>query len=198
MMFHQMDKISTPCAACKHLRRKCTEDCVFAPYFPSTKLDNYEAVHKVFGASHVATLINSLHPCQREFAMDTLAWEAQVQANDPVNGCLGIIYNLLSQIKDLEEQLAIVKNELASYCIVPTFVPPPSMTNLEMHNNPMMIPEHTPNNGGCLTGQQLYNEAQRFASTQSAQMQETQMQHDEESYRDKSSYQKFGPCFNLH
>ncbi|KHN36206.1 LOB domain-containing protein 36 [Glycine soja] len=25
---------NSPCAACKFLRRKCTQECVFAPYFP--------------------------------------------------------------------------------------------------------------------------------------------------------------------
>ncbi|XP_020882469.1 LOB domain-containing protein 28 isoform X1 [Arabidopsis lyrata subsp. lyrata] len=182
MLFHQMDKISTPCAACKQLRRKCTKDCVFAPYFPTTKQENYEAVHKVFGASHVATLINDLHPLKREFAMNSLAWEARVRVKDPVYGCTAIIDRLESQLKDSEEQLAMVKNELASYGIVPTCVPSPPMMYQQMHNNPMTISEYTPNNGGFLTGQQLHDEAQRFVSTQRAQMQqtqETQTQHNE-------------------
>ncbi|CAI0375457.1 unnamed protein product [Linum tenue] len=49
---------SSPCAACKFLRRKCTAECVFAPYFPPDQPAKFASVHRVFGASNVAKLLN--------------------------------------------------------------------------------------------------------------------------------------------
>lgn len=46
-----------PCAACKSLRRKCTKDCIFLPYFPRDDPEKFARVHKVFGASNVAKML---------------------------------------------------------------------------------------------------------------------------------------------
>jgi hypothetical protein len=35
-----------PCAACRYLRRKCTEECIFAPYFPQSEKENFVSVHR--------------------------------------------------------------------------------------------------------------------------------------------------------
>ena len=43
----------SPCAACKLLRRRCAQDCVFAPYFPADEPQKFANVHRVFGASNV-------------------------------------------------------------------------------------------------------------------------------------------------
>ncbi|KAL1214370.1 LOB domain-containing protein 28 [Cardamine amara subsp. amara] len=159
-----MDKITTPCAACKYLRRKCTKECVFAPYFPINKQAQYEAVHKVFGASHVATLLNTIPPTHREVAMSSLAFEAQARLVDPIYGCSAIIYHLQCQIKDLQNQIAIAKNELASYNIVPNFVPLPPIAYQQVHHIPM-APVMSNNYEGFLRTQLLLDdEAQRVAS----------------------------------
>lgn len=47
----------SPCAACKLLRRRCTQDCVFAPYFPADEPHKFASVHKVFGASNVNKML---------------------------------------------------------------------------------------------------------------------------------------------
>lgn len=47
----------SPCAACKLLRRRCTRDCVFAPYFPAHEPQKFGSVHKVFGASNVNKML---------------------------------------------------------------------------------------------------------------------------------------------
>ncbi|VVB05193.1 unnamed protein product [Arabis nemorensis] len=164
--------MSTPCAACKYLRRKCTEDCIFAPYFPVNKQDNYAAVHKVFGASHVASLLKDIHPNQRQDAMNSLAFEAQACIRDPVYGCTRYIYLLQRQLKYLQDQIQIAKNELANYT---RLEPPPPITYQQNHHNPMMMPT-TANYGGQLTAQQLqqlHEEVHRFATVETAQMPQT-------------------------
>jgi hypothetical protein len=45
------------CAACKYLRRRCAHDCVLAPYFPASHPHRYACVHRVFGASNVARIL---------------------------------------------------------------------------------------------------------------------------------------------
>lgn len=47
----------SPCAACKLLRRRCAQDCVFAPYFPADEPQKFANVHKVFGASNVNKML---------------------------------------------------------------------------------------------------------------------------------------------
>lgn len=50
----------SPCAACKLLRRRCAQDCVFAPYFPADEPHKFASVHKVFGASNVNKMLQVL------------------------------------------------------------------------------------------------------------------------------------------
>lgn len=49
--------IASPCAACKLLRRRCAQDCIFAPYFPAEEPHKFANVHRVFGASNISKLL---------------------------------------------------------------------------------------------------------------------------------------------
>lgn len=68
----------SPCAACKLLRRRCTRDCVFAPYFPPDEPQKFANVHKVFGAANVNKMLQaSLGPVPESFKyvnLDVLDW----------------------------------------------------------------------------------------------------------------------------
>eukprot|EP00897_Mesotaenium_endlicherianum_P009584 jgi/Mesen1/8654/ME000502S08015 len=97
-----------PCAACKSLRRKCTRECIFLPYFPRDDPDKFARVHKVFGASNVAKMLNDLPVHQREDAVASLEYEAQARCQDPVYGCVGILCVLQRQVATLRAQLALV------------------------------------------------------------------------------------------
>jgi hypothetical protein len=48
---------ASPCAACKLLRRRCAQDCVFSPYFPADEPQKFANVHRVFGASNVNKML---------------------------------------------------------------------------------------------------------------------------------------------
>ncbi|XP_047331876.1 protein ASYMMETRIC LEAVES 2 [Impatiens glandulifera] len=106
---------SSPCAACKFLRRKCQPECVFAPYFPPDQPQKFANVHKVFGASNVTKLLNELHPHQREDAVNSLAYEADMRLRDPVYGCVGVISLLQHQLRQLQIDLSCAKSELSKY-----------------------------------------------------------------------------------
>ncbi|KAL9248300.1 hypothetical protein vseg_021639 [Gypsophila vaccaria] len=106
---------NSPCAACKFLRRKCQPECVFAPYFPPDQPQKFANVHKVFGASNVTKLLNELHPHQREDAVNSLAYEADMRLRDPVYGCVGVISLLQHQLRQLQVDLSCARSELSKY-----------------------------------------------------------------------------------
>lgn len=128
-MSSSSSSLNSPCAACKIQRRKCTQECVFAPYFPPENPQRFAYVHKVFGASNVAKLLNELNAAQREDAVKSLAYEAEARLRDPVYGCVGLISILQHRLKQLQNELHHAKKELASYigphAMLPPSPPPP-------------------------------------------------------------------------
>ncbi|KAK7256945.1 hypothetical protein RIF29_30561 [Crotalaria pallida] len=110
-----MASSNSPCAACKFLRRKCQPECAFAPYFPPDQPQKFANVHRIFGASNVTKLLNDLHPHQREDAVNSLAYEAEMRLRDPVYGCVGVISLLQHQLRQLQMDLFCAKSELSKY-----------------------------------------------------------------------------------
>ena len=105
----QTGSSATPCASCKLLRRRCTRDCVFAPYFPPEDPHRFATVHRVFGASNVTKLLDELNPYQREDAVNSLAYEADMRLRDPVYGCVAVISILQRNLRQLQQDLARAK-----------------------------------------------------------------------------------------
>ncbi|PSR95503.1 LOB domain-containing protein [Actinidia chinensis var. chinensis] len=104
--------VASPCAACKLLRRRCAEDCVFAPYFPADEPQKFASVHKVFGASNVNKMLQELPVHQRGDAVSSMVYEANARVRDPVYGCVGAISSLQHQIDVLQTQLAMAQAEV--------------------------------------------------------------------------------------
>ncbi|XP_012087781.1 LOB domain-containing protein 24-like [Jatropha curcas] len=101
------------CAACKYLRRRCSLDCIFSPYFPSNNPQRFAYVHKIYGASNVAKILQQVPDHLRASAAESLYYEAKYRIEDPVYGCVGIISLLHQQIHIAENQLAKTKAEIA-------------------------------------------------------------------------------------
>ncbi|EFJ18526.1 hypothetical protein SELMODRAFT_69267, partial [Selaginella moellendorffii] len=93
------------CAACRNLRRRCTPECLFAPYFPPDQPERFANVHKVFGVSNVSKMLNELPVCFREDCVNTLAYEADMRVKDPIYGCVGVISVLQQRVACLQAQL---------------------------------------------------------------------------------------------
>ncbi|CAI8594535.1 unnamed protein product [Vicia faba] len=106
---------NSPCAACKFLRRKCNEDCIFAPYFPPEEPHKFINVHKIFGASNVSKILNEVLPHQREDAVNSLAYEAEARIKDPVYGCVGAISVLQKQLLSLQKELDATHADLIRF-----------------------------------------------------------------------------------
>ncbi|KAH7691664.1 Lateral organ boundaries LOB domain-containing protein [Dioscorea alata] len=105
---------SSPCGACKFLRRKCTRDCIFAPYFNCEQGPaRFAAIHKVFGASNVSKLLLHVPVPERCEAVVTISYEAQARIRDPVYGCVSHIFALQHQVALLQAQVMQMKVQLA-------------------------------------------------------------------------------------
>ncbi|KAK6152695.1 hypothetical protein DH2020_012334 [Rehmannia glutinosa] len=122
-----------PCAACKFLRRKCTQECVFAPYFPPENPQKFANVHKVFGASNVGKLLNELNPNQRIDAVNSLAYEAACRIKDPIYGCVGHVAYMQHHLRQIHEQTELAKKELATY------IGPSAMLPILNPNHPAVL-----------------------------------------------------------
>ncbi|WCJ34052.1 LOB domain-containing protein 23 [Euphorbia peplus] len=103
------------CAACKYLRRRCASDCIFSPYFPPKDPQRFACVHKIYGASNVAKLLQQLPPNLRSAAADSLYYEAKCRTEDPVYGCVGMISVLQDQIYAAENELAKIRAEMSLF-----------------------------------------------------------------------------------
>ncbi|XP_057781272.1 LOB domain-containing protein 29-like [Salvia miltiorrhiza] len=109
---------SSPCGACKFLRRKCVNGCVFSPYFCHEQgATHFAAIHKVFGASNVSKLLAHLPDSHRSEAAVTISYEAQARLQDPIYGCVSHIFALQQQVVNLQAQLASLKQQ-AAQCII--------------------------------------------------------------------------------
>ncbi|XP_027368497.1 LOB domain-containing protein 33-like [Abrus precatorius] len=110
-----MTGFSSSCGACKFLRRKCTRDCVFAPYFSYDEAPtHFAAVHKIYGASNVSKLLSHLPIHNRSDAAITISYEALARMQDPIYGCVAHIYALQQQVASLQEEIDTLGSLMAN------------------------------------------------------------------------------------
>ncbi|XP_074572420.1 LOB domain-containing protein 23-like [Curcuma longa] len=105
----------TRCAACRYLRRRCCEDCTFAPFFPATNPTRFAYVHRVFGASNVSRMLQQIPEEQRREAADAIASEAFWRVQDPVYGSAGVVSALQTAISRTQRELAETQARVAVY-----------------------------------------------------------------------------------
>ncbi|GLJ41498.1 hypothetical protein SUGI_0859070 [Cryptomeria japonica] len=118
-----------PCGACKFLRRKCVQGCVFAPYFSTEQLGaaHFAAIHKIFGASNFSKLLQNIPSEQERFdAVVSISYEAQARLQDPTYGCVSQIFALQQQVAHLEAELSIAYSRLSASSYDRTSLSPPS------------------------------------------------------------------------
>lgn len=110
-----------PCGACKYLRRKCVNGCLFAPYFDSDQgTAHFAAVHKVFGASNASKLLLRIPAHKRLDAVVTVCYEALSRVRDPVYGCVGHIFTLQQQVSsaNVPTQCSVYLFNYAVTCVL--------------------------------------------------------------------------------
>lgn len=107
---------TTPaCAACKFQRRKCTPNCPLAPYFPANQPKMFQNVHRLFGVSNITKTLSSLKTKdQKEDAMKSIIYEAEMRERFPVYGCSVIIRQLDLQLQYAIDELRCVYAHLSA------------------------------------------------------------------------------------
>ncbi|KAI9086466.1 hypothetical protein K1719_031550 [Acacia pycnantha] len=100
------------CAACKYQRRKCTPECLLAPYFPAEQPKVFQNVHKLFGVSNIKKMLKTLDPAKRKIAMDSIICQANFREKYPVRGCYEEICRLRYQILRMKEECQAVHQQL--------------------------------------------------------------------------------------
>ncbi|OWM65341.1 LOB domain-containing protein 12-like [Punica granatum] len=108
--------LSQACGACKFQRRKCTLDCLLAPYFPADKPEVFKNVHRLFGVKKIVKTLEIIKdPFQRAEFMTSMIYQANMREMFPVLGCCHVIDLYYSQISLLEEELHSVYSQLDYY-----------------------------------------------------------------------------------
>ncbi|KAI3954591.1 hypothetical protein MKW98_019722 [Papaver atlanticum] len=110
-----MGKHGSSCGACKFLRRKCNNGCVFAPYFCfDESATHFAAVHKVFGAANVSKHLSQLPVQDRSEAALTISYEALARMRDPTYGCVSQIFALQQQVAILQKEIQNLETQVAA------------------------------------------------------------------------------------
>ena len=99
------------CAACKHQRKKCSENCILAPYFPANRSREFHAVHKVFGVSNITKLVKNAKEEDRRRVVDSLIWEACCRQRDPIHGPYGEYTKVYNEYKKVFNELKIFRGQ---------------------------------------------------------------------------------------
>ncbi|XP_045791246.1 LOB domain-containing protein 20-like [Trifolium pratense] len=63
--------VTMPCGVCKYLKKKCTSECISAPYYGKGAA-SFAAEHRVFGASNVSKLLSNISTNHRHKAAVTI------------------------------------------------------------------------------------------------------------------------------
>jgi len=131
------------CAACKYQRRKCGPSCILAPFFPHYRQREFLNCHKLFGVRKIAKMIEPLDPSQRHIAIDSIIFEADMRAQDPVGGCVRLVQNLQYEIVSAQTQLGLLHQHLAAFRaqashsnVTAPPPPPPSSSGLYLQEIP--------------------------------------------------------------
>ncbi|XP_075649611.1 LOB domain-containing protein 25-like [Castanea sativa] len=104
---------SQACAACRYQRRKCAKDCPLAPFFPPHRQKDFLNAHKLFGVSNIVKTIRDLNSDQKKIAMNSIVFEANARANDPVYGCCPIMWELQRQYMYFKAEYDLVLKQLS-------------------------------------------------------------------------------------
>nr|GEW84679.1 LOB domain-containing protein 36-like [Tanacetum cinerariifolium] len=131
------------CPACRYLRRMCTQASVFAAYFPPDQLAKFDNVHKVFGASRVAKILDMLSTSQREDAVNSLAFEADARLKDPVYGPAGLITVLQHSLNQVQGDLHSDNQKLATYMGPSAMMPTLTQSQMGVIGLSVMMPNWT-------------------------------------------------------
>ncbi|KAL0311873.1 UNVERIFIED_CONTAM: LOB domain-containing protein 22 [Sesamum radiatum] len=107
--------VGQACAACKYQRRRCAPDCPLAPFFPADRVKEFLNAHKLFGVGNIVKILKKVPQHERQNAMRSVIFEANVRARDPVGGCHRLIRDMEERLRLCNSELDFVRKRLAFY-----------------------------------------------------------------------------------
>lgn len=106
---------SRACAACKYQRRRCKPDCPLSPYFPAERHQQFLNVHRLFGLKNICKVLKKMKSPDRDLAIKSMIYEADVRSVSPVQGCYGVVRQLTEQIARFQNELNHLQERLEFY-----------------------------------------------------------------------------------
>lgn len=103
---------ASKCASCRHQRRRCPNDCIFRPYFPLRKQEEFESARRVFGVSNMERMLRSLEVQDRAKAVESMIWEASCWSKDSINGPLGCLKKLIDSERQAKQENQQLRKQL--------------------------------------------------------------------------------------
>ena len=100
------------CAACRHQHKKCSPDCILAPYFPHGSEPEFLNAHKLYGVRNMTKIVEKFSIEERNIAMQSIIFESDMRAANPVGGCCGMINELTAQIQYYKAQIEHIYQQL--------------------------------------------------------------------------------------
>ncbi|XP_027767524.1 LOB domain-containing protein 24-like [Solanum pennellii] len=104
------------CAACKYQNKRCDENCPFAPFFPSNKVDEFDKVIRLFSIDFLKDMLNSVTANEEKAKMvETLILEAKIRSENPVYGSIAVTEKLNLEIEKTQKELDLIQKTIAFY-----------------------------------------------------------------------------------
>ncbi|OIT30354.1 PREDICTED: LOB domain-containing protein 27-like [Nicotiana attenuata] len=104
------------CAACKYQRRKCSQQCVLASYFPADQPKKFQNAHRLFGVRNIVKTLEQLDgDDQKADAMKSIIFESDMREKFPIYGCVECILYLRQQLQLALQEREYVYTQLAIY-----------------------------------------------------------------------------------
>lgn len=103
---------ASKCASCRHQRRRCPNDCIFRPYFPLRKQEEFESARRIFGVSNMERMLRSLEVQDRAKAVESMIWEASCWSKDSINGPLGCLKRLIDSERQAKQENQLLRKQL--------------------------------------------------------------------------------------
>lgn len=69
----------------------------------------------MFGVKNLQRMLRDVPPPRRDVCVQTIVYESNVRAADPVRGCCGVIQDLENQLMDTAVELEVLRRRLESY-----------------------------------------------------------------------------------
>ncbi|OQU75819.1 hypothetical protein SORBI_3010G037701 [Sorghum bicolor] len=69
----------------------------------------------MFGVKNLQRMLQKVPPPRRDVCVQTIVYESNLRAADPVRGCCGVIQDLENQLMDTAVELEVLRRRLESY-----------------------------------------------------------------------------------